>query len=329
MTSGAHVADEQREDLKVSFRSMASDIRFWVVDPAPDAAERTERAQQVVERVATSCTRFDPTSDLMRANDAGGRWTVVARECFDALVAAQDAHRVTGGLFDPRVLRVLASYGYDTSLPFESRRLDLPAAPAKVTRRRGFGSRTWRPKFDDDRLAVRVGREPVDLGGIGKGLAVRWASEILRDAGAAVLVEAGGDLMAIGSGTDGEGWMIAVENPVGGEEPTAVLRVHDRAVATSSTRVRTWTVGGTEVHHIIDPRTGRPAEADLASVTVVDEDPAMSEVWSKSLFVTGRAGIRAAADERGLAVLWVDRSGRVGTSRAMRPYVDWQVSHVA
>jgi thiamine biosynthesis lipoprotein ApbE len=55
----------------------------------------------------------------------------------------------------------------------------------------------------------------------------------------------------------------------------------------------------------------------------------MSEVWSKSLFVTGRAGIRAAADDRGLAVLWVDRSGRVGTSRAMRPYVDWQVSRVA
>jgi thiamine biosynthesis lipoprotein len=329
VTPARDVVDVRCEDLKVSFRSMASDIRFWVVDPGPDAGERTEQAQQVVEQVATTCTRFDPTSDLMRANAAGGRWTVVARECFDALAAAQEAHRVTGGLFDPRVLRVLASYGYDTSLPFETRRLDLPAAPAKVTRRRGFGSRTWRPKLDADRLAVRVGREPVDLGGIGKGLAVRWAAEILRDAGKAVLVEAGGDLMAIGSGTDGKGWMIAVENPVGGDEPTAVLRVHDRAVATSSTRIRSWTVGGTEVHHIIDPRTGRPAEADLASVTVVDEDPAMSEVWSKSLFVTGRAGIRAAADERDLAVLWVDRSGRVGTSRAMRPYVDWQVSRVA
>jgi thiamine biosynthesis lipoprotein len=329
VTAARGVVGEQREDLKVSFRSMASDIRFWVVDPVEDAVARTEQAQQVVERVAATCTRFDPTSDLMRANAAGGRWTVVANECFDALVAARDAHRETGGLFDPRVLRVLSAYGYDTSLPFESRRLDLPAAPAKVTRRRGFGSRSWRPKFDADRLAVRVGREPVDLGGIGKGLAVRWASDVLRAAGSAVLVEAGGDLMAIGSGTDGAGWMISVENPLGGDEPSAVLRVNDRAIATSSTRVRTWTVGGTEVHHLIDPRTGRPADADLASVTVVGDDPALSEVWSKTLFVTGRAGIRAAADDRGLAVLWVDRTGRVGTSRAMRPYVEWQVPRVA
>ena len=137
-----------------------------------------------------------------------------------------DAHRVTGGLFDPRVLRVLTSYGYDTSLPFESRRLDLPAAPAKVTRRRGFGSRTWRPRFDADRLAVRVGREPIDLGGIGKGLAVRWAS---RRSCAAPARPCSSRPAATSwrsaPGTDGEGWMIAVENPLGGDEPVAVLRV--------------------------------------------------------------------------------------------------------
>ena len=101
VTQGRDVADVRRDDLTVSFRSMASDIRFWVVDPGPDAGERTERAQQVVERVASTCTRFDPTSDLMRANDAGGRWTVVARECFDALVAAHGVdlalHRVHVG----------------------------------------------------------------------------------------------------------------------------------------------------------------------------------------------------------------------------------------
>jgi thiamine biosynthesis lipoprotein len=183
--------------------------------------------------------------------------------------------------------------------------------------------------LDADRLAVRIGREPVDLGGIGKGLAVRWAAELLSGAGRAALVEAGGDLMALGAGPDGDGWLVAVESPVGDADPAAVLRVSDRAVATSSTRVRSWTVDGAEVHHLIDPRTGRSADTDLASVTVVGDDPALSEVWSKALFVTGRGGIRAAADDRGLAALWVDRSGRVGTSRAMRPYVEWQVPRVA
>jgi thiamine biosynthesis lipoprotein len=135
--------------------------------------------------------------------------------------------------------------------------------------------------------------------------------------------------MALGGGPDGDGWMVAVENPLGGDEPAAVLRVRDRACATSSTRVRSWTVDGATVHHLIDPRTRRPAEGDLRSVTVVGPDPALAEVWSKALFVGGRAGIRAAADRRDLAALWVDRTGRVGVSRALRPHVAWQVSRVS
>jgi thiamine biosynthesis lipoprotein len=307
---------------------MASEIRFWVVEPRVDADERAQRAQSVVERVAASCTRFDPQSDLMRANAAGRAWTVVPSECYDAISAAYDAHVATGGLFDPRVLRVLASYGYDATLPFESRRITLPESGSRKPRR-GLRTKAWKPGLDPERRAVRIGREPIDLGGIGKGLAVRWATAELRTAGSSVLVEAGGDMVAIGVGPEGSGWMIAVEDPFGGSEPAAVLRVRDRAVATSSTRVRSWTVGQTEVHHLIDPRTRRPAEADLKSVTVVGLDPALAEVWSKSLFVLGREGIREGADSRDLAALWVDVDGKVGVSRAMHPYVAWQVSHVA
>ena len=108
------------EDLRTSFRSMASDVHLWVVHPGPGAEQALLDARAVVERVAASCTRFDPTSDLMRANEAGPRWSVVAPECFDALVAAHDAYVETAGRFDPRVLRVLTSYGYATSLPFGS-----------------------------------------------------------------------------------------------------------------------------------------------------------------------------------------------------------------
>jgi thiamine biosynthesis lipoprotein len=308
---------------------MASEIRLWVVTPGADAEERVAAARAVVERVASTCTRFDPDSALMRANAAGRSWYAVPRECFDALRAAYDAYVATDHLFDPRVLRVLTAYGYDRSLPFETRSLKLPEAPVQSPHRRSLRGRTWRPRFDTDRLAVRVGPEPVDLGGIGKGLAVRWAAQELAGAGSAALVEAGGDVMALGGGPDGDGWMIAVENPVGGDEPIAVLRLVDRAAATSSTRVRSWTVGERPVHHIVDPRTRTSAEADLLSVTVVGDDTATAEVWSKSLFVVGRSGIRAAADARGMAALWVERNGRIGISRAMRPHVAWQVSHAA
>jgi len=308
---------------------MASEIRIWVVAPHDDAQARVNEARLIIENVAASCTRFDPESALMRANAATHRWSVVPRECFDAISAAYDAYLSTDGLFDPRVLRVLTAYGYDTSLPFESRRLRVDAGAQSPRPRWAPWGRTWKPTFDRDRLAVKVGREPIDLGGIGKGLAVRWAAAHLKGAGSSVLVEAGGDLMATGGGPDGDGWMVAVENPWGGSDPAAVLRLRDRGCATSSTRVRSWTSGDTEVHHLIDPRTRRSAEIGLRSVTVVGPDTALAEVWSKSLFVLGRADIRAAADARDLAAVWVDSEGRIGVSRAMRPYIAWQVSRVS
>lgn len=318
----------ERSDLQHSFRSMASDVRFWVVRPGAGAEAAVERARATVETVARTCTRFDPTSDLMRANEAGREWQQVAPECFEALVLAEQAHRETGGLFDPRVLTVLRSMGYDRSLPFAERSLMLDVLELPAPRRRWSRTKAWKPEFDEERSSVRIGSEPVDLGGIGKGLAVTWAAEILAGCGDAVLAEAGGDLMALGPGPDGDGWMVDVENPFGGQA-AAVLRVTDRGIATSSTRIRSWTVGERQVHHLIDPRTRQPAESDLASVTVVGADPGTAEVWSKSLFVLGRSSIRSFADDRGLAALWIDTGGHVGVSREMRPYVAWQVSRVS
>ena len=328
VTAGAASSAPTESDLRVTFRSMASDVRLWVVSPRPGADAALESARDIVERVAASCTRFDPTSALMRANAAGRSWTEVPRETFDAISAAYDAYVATDGLFDPRVLRVLTAYGYDTTLPFEGRTVHLPDANAEPSRPLR-AMRRWRPRFDEARLAVKVGPEPIDLGGIGKGLAMTWAARRLAGAGESALVEAGGDLMALGGGPDGDGWMVAVENPFGGDDPAAVLRLSDRGCATSSIRVRSWRAGESDVHHLVDPRTGRSAQAALRSVTVVGKDPGSAEVWSKSLFVVGRGDIRATADERGLAAVWVDADGYVGVSRAMRPFVAWQVSRVA
>ena len=105
-----------------------------------------------------------------------------------------------------------------------------------------------------------------------------------------------------------------------------MLRLTDRAVATSSIRLRRWRVGDRPVHHLIDPRTGEPAAADLLAVTVVADDPALAEVWSKALFVAGRTEVRSVAQDHRLAALWVRSDGRVAMSRAMRPYVIWEAS---
>jgi thiamine biosynthesis lipoprotein len=306
---------------------MATNVQLRVVSPSASAASALEQAQRIFLEVAATCTRFDPLSPLMSANATPRQWHVVPQVLFAALTEAHAAHLETGGAFDPRVLRRLEAWGYNRTLAFHAGDVSLPANPHEAAPERRSRRKGWHPRFDAARNAVRIGREPVDLGGIGKGLAVRWASAALENAGDAFLVEAGGDLYAAGAGPDGEGWRVGVEDPRGGGEPLAVLSLADLGCATSSVRVRHWRVGGRAVHHIIDPATGAPADSGLLSVTVVGPDPARAEVWSKALFLAGRGRVRQLADEQGIAAVLVDVDGVVGVRRAVRPQLVWQVSH--
>ena len=167
---------------------------------------------------------------------------------------------------------------------------------------------------------------PVDLGGIGKGLALRWAARraaaVLGFAG--FLLDAGGDLASRGF-RGGEPWSIGIEDPAGGTDPVAVAVLdRDQSIATSSVRLgRKVDAGGRAVHHLIDPDTGTPGGAGLASVTVAWPDPAWAEVWSKALFLEGAAGIAEVARRRDLAAWWVDESGELSMTPAARQQTSW------
>jgi thiamine biosynthesis lipoprotein len=299
---------------------MATDIAVRACgDDTRQLQSAVERALAVFHDVETQCTRFDPASPLMAANAAADDWVEVPERCFDALVEAAAAYRRTGGRFDPRVHDDLRRLGYVTSLAFESGGVDLEGTP--VARRPARPS--WEPKFDAADSLVNLGGQPVDLGGIGKGLAVRWASEALRADTGDFLVEAGGDCYAAGH-RPGDDWRIGVEDPLGGTDPLLVLQVCDRAVTTSSIRIRRWTVGERPVHHLIDPATGLPGGEGLLAVTVVGADPADAEVDAKTLFLEDRLHIADTARADDIAACWVTDDGQVGVSPAMAPYIVWQ-----
>ena len=306
---------------------MASTVRIQIVDPTSDAQMRVQSAEGVFRDVEATCTRFDPASALMQINSDPKSRHVVSPLLFDALSAAHEAYVRTAGRFDPRVLDDLVRAGYDRSFEFAKPGDKIEATtqtPSWWSRSR---RREWKPKFDKAASSVVIGNRAIDLGGIGKGLAVRWAMESLASAGTAVLLEAGGDIATTGRGPDGHGWRVAVENPWNIEgDPAVVLDASDAAVATSSIRLRAWTVNGEAQHHLIDARTGRPAQSGLQSVTVVASDTAWAEVWSKAAFIEGKAGIRTFADDQRLAITWIDDNGNVGISRRAQDKVVWKVS---
>jgi thiamine biosynthesis lipoprotein len=315
-------------DLAVTFTSMASDIEIRVVDPARGAQEAVDRAVAEIDAIATHLTRFDPESALSKANRAPDAWHEVPAVLADAISAAHSAHRVTQGLFDPRVGSTLAAWGYDKS--FERIQTEAVGKTSwdidihRTLRGAPVARATWKPTITG--TVIHLGGSPIDLGGIGKGLAVRHAAAALADAGRSVLVDAGGDEWLAGPGPDGDGWKVGVEDPLGRDEHVLVLAVTDLGVATSSIARQRWTVRGVPVHHLVDPRTQTPGGAGLAAVTVLHPDPAWAEVWSKTLYLTGAADIAASAAALDLAAAWVTVDGEIGLSAAIRPFVLWQVT---
>lgn len=278
-----------------------------------------ESALEVFTTVEQECSRFDPASPLMQANARPDESHELPAFCFEALREAAAAYELTGGRFDPRVLQDLIGLGYDRSLPFAGGEVRL--AERLVDGRELLPP--WTPRFSPQRREVVLGPHPVDLGGIGKGLAVRWASAVLQPHTEGFLVDAGGDCYCGGTAADGGSWRIAVEDPFGGTTPRAVLELRDQACVTSSTRLRHWSVGTEKVHHLIDPDTGRPGGAGLRAVTVLSKDPAEAEVWAKVLFLAGPSGIDTLAQQNSIPALWIDDRGEVTVNDAMAPTICW------
>jgi FAD:protein FMN transferase len=314
-----------RTALVREVRAMASTVTCTVVEPGPGAHAALTRAELVVRQVERTCSRFDPSSALSRANAAPDVWHEVPATLGLAISEAARAHEETAGVFDPRVLDALLTWGYDAGLTFGE---DGPVTGEGRGRPGGVQPRRvpWRPHVElgADTARLHLGGSAVDLGGIGKGLAVRWAGASLVHAGAGAMVDAGGDLVVRGASPDGERWLVGVEDPAGADEPLVVLGLRDTACATSSIRRRRWRAGGGEVvHHLVDPRTGRPGGAGLLGVTVAAEDPAWAEVWAKALFLEGAAGVRRRAEQHDLAALWVRADGTVGSTAPMGALVVW------
>lgn len=296
-------------------RAMASAISVQAV-PSDAATDRAGRALAVFHRVEHDCSRFSASSPLVRCNARPDRWHRVPPTLMAALTEARRAHVATAGVFDPRIHDALVAAGYDRSFeqgPGPGDPAGAVAAPATP----------WRPRLVGPLRLAHLGGRRVDLGGIGKGLALRWAAEEMADLAGPYLIEAGGDLVASGAPSGQDGWRVGVEDPAGGPAPRSVLEVASGAVATSSVRIRRWQHGGEQVHHLIDPRTGRPGGAGLASVTVWHPDPARAEVWAKSLFLAGRERIAAEAERRELAALWIDDNGALALTSRMKPAILW------
>jgi FAD:protein FMN transferase len=261
-------------------------------------------------------SRFDPASELSRLNARPDEWVSVSPILWDVLQAALDAARVSEGLVTPAVLDALLAAGYDRSFP-------------DVTR--GPGSRPycagpvpdWRGiQLDDIRRRVQLPTGlRLDLGGVAKGWAATQALSQLS-AQAPALLDAGGDIVVSGPMQDISPWPIAIASPCDPEQNIVMLALRRGAVATSGRDYRRWrSSDGRWRHHLIDPRTGQPANTDVLSATVVAPNAASAELAAKVALLLGTSAGCAWLDAHPeLAGLLVREDGALCVSTRMECY---------
>ena len=237
-----------------------------VVVGLDDAAPRDalERVCELFEARDARFTRFAHDSELLRVNRKDGL-VLVSPEFARAVRAALAAARQTDGLVDPTLLDALEAAGYDDD--FDVLAVDPgPARPGARGR--------WRELRLNGLLLERPPGLKLDLNGVVKSMAVDDALALIEGAG---WVSAGGDVAT--------GRPLEVELPAGG-----AVRLEAGALATSGAAVRWWLRGGRVQHHLIDPRTGAPAESPWEQVTVCGATCRAADVAAKAAFLLGDAG---------------------------------------
>jgi thiamine biosynthesis lipoprotein len=300
-----------------TFQCMTTGIELFLDAEDAGAAEKVlAEAERFFLQMEARFSRFRADSELSQLNAASGKTSEVSPDLAELVGLALRAAQMSDGIFDPTIIDKLEAAGYDQSIELVRARETIRAAGAglgphgqsgqghalsgaqPISDRDGaFGwnSPRWAAVLLDPqrRTASLPDGVRLDLGGVGKGWAVDRAAELLRPLGAG-LVNAGGDLRAWGDepgAGPAQGWLVAVDDPARPGSDVVWLRVQERAAATSSITGRRWSGG----HHLIDPRTGRPAATDLLSVTVLAPTTTEAEVAAKVALILGR--------ERGLAWL--------------------------
>jgi thiamine biosynthesis lipoprotein len=299
----------------IQFRAMGCQMGAWVVANDPAAAgQHLWEAREFFLKVEACCSRFLPDSELSRVNARAGQRVRVSELFCEVLGKALECATRTGGLFDPTVLSALEDAGYDRT--FEAIQEDAgPPPPNRAL------PASWRDICVERGMVMVPEGTRLDLGGVAKAWAADCAAIRLAGLGPC-LVDAGGDLMALGAPPGQPGWPIGVADPRRPDADLAVLWVRDCGVATSGVDFRRWRRGGVVQHHIIDPRTSKPARTDVLAVTVIAEDALEANVHALTALILGfREGLCYLRDQGGVEALLVREDGQVQATPGFPQYI--------
>ena len=291
----------------------------------PKAEEAVDAAMKEIERLDALLSTGNESSEISQLNAAGS--FLVSEDTLKLLEEAESILQSTGGLFDVTVYPLMQLWGF-------------PAGDYRVPTQEEISSTlslvdAAQIQIEGAQVTLGEGQQ-VDLGGIAKGYASDRVMELYREYGVTSgMVSLGGNIETLGTKPDGTDWKIGIRNPEitsgsgsGTEDVLLALEVENQAVITSGGYERYFEENGETYIHILDPRTGYPADSGLLSVTVVSENGMLADALSTSLYIMGEADaaeywrIHGNDEGNSFELVLVDTSGKVYATEGLRDKIE-------
>lgn len=271
--------------LRCSRRAMATTFEIAIPFGRPDAIAAAEDALDLIDTLEDQMTVYRDHSEVSRLNAAApGQAVTVEEQLFELFARCAAWTRETEGAFDIATGAIIKAWGFfkrEGCVP-------LPRERAGAMARTGMRHVILDPAARS--VKYRVPGLEFNLGAVGKGYALDRAAQLLREKwgiGSALLHGGGSSVYAIGA-PPGEprGWAVALKHPTDANRSLGTARLKDRGLGTSAATFQFFEYNGRKLGHLLDPRTGWPAEG-TASVNVIAPTAAEADAMSTALFVLG------------------------------------------
>lgn len=257
-----------------------------------NSEKAVDAAIEEVQKLDAMLSAENSKSEVYALNEQGN--LQATDDLAELILRGKEIYQETDGLFDDTIYPVMKLWGFPTG------NYHVPTA-AKVQKKLALvdGNKVEIQTRDSDEKGrdskektkfVTLGADQqIDFGGIAKGYTGQKLAELFQEYGvSSALVSLGGNIQAIGTRPDGSSWKVGIRDPKGGQQDyIGVLFVENQAVVTSGGYERYFEEDGKTYIHIINPRTGYPADGDLLSVTIVSRDGTLADGMSTALYIMG------------------------------------------
>lgn len=286
LLSGCEGPESGKKDSKVQKEIFAMDTIMDITINGKNAGEVMNQAIAKINRYDALFSVNKEESDIARLNLAKGRAVKVSEETYELIQKSKTLAEETEGLLDISIYPLVREWGFTT----EKYHVPTQAQRKSCLKRVDYQKIQLLP---DNQVRLEKDMQ-IDLGSVAKGYLSQKLMELFRENGIeSAIVSLGGNVQTMGVKEDGSKYHIGITNPADGTSLYGTLDVQDRAVVTSGIYQRYFTENGKSYHHIMDKRTGMPAENTLASVSVVAEDGMTADGLATALYVMGEEKARA------------------------------------